>query len=199
MTYNATSQTSLGLIFGSPFFPQLGIIEKTVDEIFGYLTLASPVIAMPMLLPVMIKELMARAWNDRVGILHEELFNVELATKMRKGMADVPYEALNLGAPLNLDSIDLIDITRSLNSVSTLLAYSSMQCRSSLQHLNFVAGINKEFQAQVALGGNRDLELMQISLVAKLEHLQSWLEGIEGRCFYLTQRAQAQVQTVSSR
>jgi len=79
-----------------------------------------------MLLPVMIKELMARNWNGYVDQCHQEVFDVELTTRMRKGLVNVPYITITDDTVPDLKSIDLVEITRSLNSVSTKLAFSSM-------------------------------------------------------------------------
>lgn len=198
LTYKLSTRTAFALMFGAPLATWLGVHDCIMDGIFRYLTIASPAIAAPMLLPVMIKELMARNWNRYVDQCHQEVFDVELATKMRKGLVNVPYITITDDTVPDLKSIDLVEITRSLNSVSTKLAFSSMQCRSSLQVLSFIAGIHKDFQSKAILPTNDDLDSIQSSLAAKIEHLQSWLEGIEARCTYLTQRAQAQVQTVYS-
>ncbi|KAF2669230.1 hypothetical protein BT63DRAFT_255003 [Microthyrium microscopicum] len=197
ITYKGSECRVDALMFGAPFVTPLGVYDTLMLEIFQYLNATSPLIAGPMLLPIMIKELMVKIWTGYVDQCHQELFDVELATRMRKGLANVPYASITDDTVPELGSIDLVDITRSLNSTLTKIAFSSMQCQSSRRVLSFVSDMNSDFQMNVATA-ELSLQSLQAHLQAKVEHLQSWFEGIEARCIYLTQRAQAQTQTVYS-
>jgi hypothetical protein len=196
LTYRASEGVIDALMFGASLVTQLSFHDPLMNEIFRYLTAASPIVANLMLLPVMIKELMAQNWTQYVDRCHQEVFDVELATKMRTGLVEVPHASITDNTVPDLNSIDLIGITRSLNSVLTKTAFSGIQCRSSMQVLGFVSDVNRDFQMEVAIG-NYYLEFIHKQLKAKIEHLQSWFEAIDARCTYLTQRAQAQTQTVS--
>ena len=190
----ATHKSSSSLTFVSIF----GTTDQTITELIRYLVAASSMIATPMLVPTLMKEIFAHYWTEYVEKCHQEIFDVEMSTKMRKGLADIGVTIVEETTP-DWSKIDLVDITRSLNSVCTKIAFSSLQCRTSLRLLNFLGDMTQSFSSKAVEDNGRinKVSFAHDSLSLRNGYLQSWFEGLETRCSYLAQRAQAQVQTVS--
>ena len=118
------------------------IHSKTFTELVCYLEAAKGLVGEPMLLPTLLEEINAHFREEWVEQCRQEIFDVEKSTKMRKGLADLQVEET---VP-DWRTIDLIEITRSINSVLAKLAFGSLLCQTSLQLLKFLSDTTKSFQ-----------------------------------------------------
>ena len=122
---------------------------------------------------------------------HDQVYAIESATGTR-------YDS---SRTLLLDEIDLGKLTQDINFTTTKLAHKLWSCHTYGPMLSFLDSIAKQYREQVLLNGHSvdDATSIESYLLEKHEYLRCWLTGQEKRIEYLSQRAQAQVQTVSLR
>ena len=95
------------------------------------------------------------------------------------------------------DFQDFNRVTWQLTSVSAKLAYCTYNCQVHLPMLDELDQINQELVNGSSPGRQPDLQRVHACLQANNAFLRARLQATSVRATYLSQRAQAQVQTVS--
>ena len=188
ITHNTTANFIICCLFGAR--------DDTLDKLHTQISEARALIEAPILVPTLMKGITSRFWNTFVNKWNSDLFQAERSIGMK----------VDLGTTIESDltKVDFDNLVRSLNSISTELAFASLASRTSLQMLSCLSSINNTKRSSVgnATGKEKDGtdEPVSVSSVlsARIAYLQSWHQGIDERCSYLIRRAQFQVQTVST-
>jgi hypothetical protein len=177
------------MMFGSPV-DSLDTLDKSLQA-------TKDAIIEPLLLPIVLLEEQLQSRNASVRSCHREIFDVECSTRMRTGLQKWGYEE-HFQVINNLAKSDLTRVTQILNSVISRLAFSKMHCHNSASMLKFVDENLNSLRSTTASKIAADYSYNNDPLIAKIQHLTSWCEGIDSRCTYIIKRAEAQVQTVNA-
>lgn len=185
LSFNIKTGKTRMLIFGAQ--------PWSLTEMFNYLDSISPLPFGPMLLPTIVIELQAKWFSGTINDVHRRIFDIETVTGIRRFLNSFDNDSARLEG---WKKLDLIDITRDLNSILSRLAFLKLQSETSAylvdrMYISVVALKEKlEEDKQSHRSSAQDYTL------SKLEFIESWITGIKARCSYLTDRTQAQVQTV---
>jgi hypothetical protein len=141
----------------------------------------------PMCIPLIAMQLQARWFTDTINELHSNIYDVETSTGMRR------FDNSNKNSPEKQDwrQLNLIDFTRSLNSILTRLAFLRLQAETSCYLIEQMQISTKAIETT-----NSTVAREESYLYHKANYIQGLFRGIKARCNYLTERVQAQVQTV---
>ena len=185
VTFNIKTGKTCILIFGAQ--------PWSLSDLFSCLGSMSRLPYGPMFVPAVALELQARWFNETVNSCHSKIYDIETATGMRR------FEGLQNDGRSEIQdwkAIDLIDITRDLNSLLSRVAFLKLQCETGgylTQQMQVSIGFLKtrleKGQAQFSVETQDDT-------ISKLEHIHSWYSGIAARLRYLTERIEAQIRTV---
>lgn len=147
-----------------------------------------------MTIPTIALELHVKKFSEIIKTCQNQIHHIENLTGMRQ--YHHAYERSETQMQ-DWKSLDLIDITRNLSGFLTRFAHMNAQAET---------GTYLVHQLQLSTDFLRtNLERMkeekskiddQHDVLSKLEDIDSWYAGIQSRCRYLTQRTQAQTQTV---
>ena len=149
----------------------------------------------PLFVPAVAMELQAKWFNDTVNSCHSRIYDIETATGMRR------FDNLQNGHPAEIQdwkSIDLIDITRDINSLLSRVAFLKLQSKTGVYLIQQMQISINSLKSRLENERDQFKIETQDDIISKLEHLQSWYSGIIARLSYLTERIKAQVQTVCS-
>lgn len=93
--------------------------------------------------------------------------------------------------------MDLIDVTRSLSSFLSRFAHLKLQAQTGAYLIHQMQLSAKVLKAELERRKVKESKVKdQDDILSTLEDNGSWYLGIQARCRYLTERTQAQVQTV---
>lgn len=170
-----------------------GLHENEVDHLIGKLRTVLHLTTNPMLIPMLLTRSTLQDVSIYLGRLHEDLYNIERATGMHRNPT--------LAKPVERKwaNLDILHETmRDLTSVNVSLAHSNYSCQTVLNIVDFLDETSSWLRTP---GVSRSALLLEDDVKKASEntvHLRSWTQGLQARLTYLTQRAQAQVQTVSA-
>jgi hypothetical protein len=174
MVYNQASKSTVAIIFGA---------NEAETEFFLRSSQWQSVSAHWISLAAAIQDLHGEVWTMRLKRSHNSLWEVENELKMRL--------YLDTEEEVDLRTVDLLKAHRSLNSFFVELAMYDQVCQTSLS-------LNKRLQEYC-----RDEQSKQDAapavindMLARLQFIQSWYEGIQARSTYITRRVETQLQTV---
>lgn len=198
ISHDPNKNMTTGTVFGLSDNLMEGLVNTSIQSLIDYIKASTTLIGIPTLVPTLAKRALALKATLNAESCHDSIFKIELSTRMRKKMENL--EGATDDIP-DWSQVDLLDATRSLNSVCTELAWGNLDARSSISLLNFLEKINHSYCPDFDPTSRHilckdDLTTVVSTLTATNEYLQSWYRGIEERCQYLEKRAQAQVQTV---
>ena len=156
----------------------------------------SPLPFGPLIIPTIALELQVEGFNETIESCQVRIRDIENMTGMRQ--FNHAYESKGLGTQ-DWRSLDLIDITRNLSGFLSRFAFLKLQAETAayLVHQMQLSAeflkteLEKSKEAKSKIDSQHDIQ-------SKLEDLASWYHGIQARSCYLTERTQAQVQTVRS-
>ena len=185
LTFGFKTGKVRALIFGT---------EGPLSELFDYLHYISPLPFGPMTIPTIALELQAKRFNETIQTCHNQIHDIENLTGMRQ--FNHPYEC-NQSQMQDWKSLDLIDVTRNLSSFLSRFAHLNLQAETGA-YLVHQMQLSAEFlRAELERMKEEKSKIDdQNDVLSKLEDNGSWYVGIQARCRYLTQRTQAQTQTV---
>ncbi|KAM0125000.1 hypothetical protein ACHAO1_010818 [Botrytis cinerea] len=170
-----------------------GVEPLSVSELFAHLRSILPQAYGPMTVPVVAMELQAQSFSLTIKNCHESIHSIETSTGMRQ--FNYPHER-NSTSTQDWKSLDLISITRELSSFLSRFAFLKMQAETGAYLVQQMAGTTEILIEKM----DKDRILFdtddQYDIISKLEHIQSWYLGIAARCRYLSERTNAQSQTV---
>ena len=185
LTFSFKTGKVLGLIFGT---------EESLSELFDYLDCISPLPFGPTIIPTAALELQAKRFNENIKSCHDQIFEIETLTGMRQ--FNHAHE-LNAARTLDWKTLNLIDITRNLSGLLSRLAHLKLQAETGgylIQQIQLCAEfLRVELERKKVEKSKVD---SQLACLSKLNHNRSWYIGLDARCRYLTERTQAQIQTV---
>lgn len=171
-----------------------GVEPLSASELFAHLQSILPQAYGPMTVPAVAMELQAQSFSLTIKNCHESIHSIETATGMRQ--FNYPHERKSTSTQ-DWRSLDLIAITRELSSFLSRFAFLKMQAETGAYLIQQMAGTTKILIERM----DKDRILFdtddQYDIISKLEHIQSWYLGIAARCRYLSERTNAQSQTVS--
>ena len=185
LTFNIKTGRTCILIFGAQSW--------SLSELFTYLSSIPLLPFGPMFVPAVAMELQVKWFNETVNSCHSRIYNIETATGMRR------FDNPQNGHPAEIQDwkrIDLIDITRDINSLLSRVAFLKLQSETSVYLIQQIQISVNSFKTRLEKGHDQFNIGGQDDIISKLEHLQSWYLGIMARLRYLTERIKAQVQTV---
>jgi hypothetical protein len=164
-----------------------------VIRLFACLSSVSLLLHGPMFVPAVALELQARWFNETVSSCHSRVYDIETTTGMRRFESSQNNQRPEIQ---DWKAIDLIDITRDLNSLLTRVAFLRLQCETGVSFtqqmqvsIDSLKSVLQISQAQYAIETQDDT-------ISKLEHLHSWYSGMIARLRYLTERIEGQIHTV---
>ena len=185
LTFNFETGTVRALIFGT---------EGPLSKLFDYLAYLSPLPFGPMTIPTIALELQVKRFNETIKTCHEQIHKIENLTGMRQ--FNHAYEG-DGSQMQDWKSLDLIDVTRSLSSFLSRFAHLNLQAETGAYLVHQMQLSAESFKAQLERMREEKRKIdNQLEILSKLEDNRSWYVGIQARCRYLTQRTQAQTQTV---
>lgn len=129
----------------------------------------------------------------RLGALnraHEDIYSFEKGLGIRY---DHPEE-------VHMGTLDFGHFTKGLNAVTADLAYMAWSGGNTQRQLGFLDGVAEKYKDLALVNGHKedDAEEVRVLLLESHAHLRCWNMGLEARGEYLSKRAQALVQTVST-
>jgi hypothetical protein len=187
LSFNIKTGKTRVLIFGAQSWSLL--------EMFTYLGSVSPLPFGPIFIPTIAMELQAKWFNGTINGCHGKIYNIETTTGMRR--LHNPSDS-DLTKIQGWKKLDLIDIARDLNSILSRLAFFKLQAKTSTYLIGKMQLSVKDLKEVLENERQSFRNEIQDHILSKLEYIQSWFFGITARCSYLTERTQAQVQTVCS-
>jgi hypothetical protein len=182
LSYEACSQTTFAIVFN--------VKDKVGDDLLRHLRSSMMMVQTPLLLPTLIAHTSNSRCKREVERNYLLQFEVEKATKFK-----MIYDHAET-AP-DLKTLNLVQITKLLNSICVRISFEIQACEASLGLLKFLEDTNESFPLKNVMNQDGNAAAVTKALLAKITHLQSSSVGILTRSKYLMQRAQAQVQTVS--
>ncbi|KAH8797865.1 hypothetical protein F5884DRAFT_150161 [Xylogone sp. PMI_703] len=185
LTFNITTGRTCVLIFGAESW--------SLSELFAYLGSISPLPFGPMLVPAVAMELQAKWFSATVHSCHNRIYDIETTTGMRR--FDNPQNDHQTEMQ-DWKSVDLIDITRDLNSLLSRVAFLKLQSETGLYLTQQMQISVNSLKSRLEKVRDQFKIETQDDIISKLEHIQSWYSGILARLRYLTGRIEAQIQTV---
>ena len=185
LTFSFKTGKVRALIFG---------VEEPVSELFDYLEHLSPLPFGPMTIPTIALELQVKRFNDTIKTCHRQIHDIENLTGMRQ------FNHAHEGDDAQMQdwkSLDLIDVTRNLSGFLSRFAHLNLQAETGA-YLVHQMQLSAEFlKAELERMREEKSKIdNQLDIISKLEDNMSWYVGIQARCRYLTERTQAQTQTV---
>jgi hypothetical protein len=171
-----------------------GAQSWSLSEMFTYVSSASRLPLGPIFVPAIAMELQAKWFTGTINKCHAKIYDIESTTGMRR-LLDSASD--NPGIIQDWKKLDLIDIARELNSILSRLAFFKLQVDTSTYLVEKLEQSFKCIKEALEKHGESFQNEAEDRILLKLEHIQSWFFGINARCVYLSERAQAQVQTVN--
>ena len=192
LTFDPQEHTTLALI--------TGLQKHEISNICVRLRHSQDYTALPMLLPALLLEGRVDSTTRRVVESHQEIYDVEQVTGLLTTW-DLPSGSGRESSSPKLwgtqDFQDFNRVTWQLTSVSAKLAYCTYNCQVHLPMLDELDQIDQELVNGSPPGRQPDLQRVNACLQANNAFLRARLQATSVRATYLSQRAQAQVQTVS--
>lgn len=137
-------------------------------------------------LPLAALELTADDFSNQIKLKHNDVWKVGNSLQMDTWATDQDK--------FDIKTLDLIGAIRSLNSLFVELAYYSQACQTSQSLLGDIEGM----VGSDSVSPESQHARMDKAVKENIQHLKSWYDGIQARSDYLTRRAEALLQTVSS-
>ena len=185
LTFSFTTGKVRALIFG---------VEGPVSELFDYLEYLSPLPFGPMIIPTIALELQLKRFNDTIKTCQNQIHDIENLTGMRQ------FNHSHEGDDAQMHDwkcLDLIDVTRSLSGFLSRFAHLNLQAETGAYLVHQMQLSTEFFKAELERMKEEKSKIdNQHEITSKLEDNKSWYVGIQARCRYLTERTQAQTQTV---
>ncbi len=168
--------------------------EGPLSELFDCLDHISPLPFGPLIIPTIALELQVKGFNETTKSCQNQIHDIEYLTGMRQ--FDLSYEC-NKTKTQDWKSLDLIDVTRNLSSFLSRFAHLKLQAQTGAYLVHQMQLSAKFLKAELERRKDEESKVNnQDDILSTLEDNASWYLGIETRCRYLTERTQAQVQTV---
>jgi hypothetical protein len=174
-----------------------GLSGDEIDYITEYLkrlaASSSEIFWFPLLLPVILMEYKAISIHRHASTCYRAIYVMEQKTGFHANA--VHFKASGEVQPPSENSeIDFTDITREITSATKELARYLQTCKTNIRLIGYLDEFtNRHFKDRT---DTQDVYTMEIVL-AKTAYLKSFFQGVGDRCSYLSERAQAQRQTVS--
>jgi hypothetical protein len=149
----------------------------------------------PMFLPTLLIDLRAERLRYYIDECHQRIVEIEKTTKIYC-TATARRDPTLFQKTGELSTADLNPVTRNLTSVSSELAYTISAARRHASLLAFLKNFQDWYKNDVCAGETATVKFVERTLMSKICGLESFFCSVEHRGTYLTQRAQAQVQTV---
>jgi hypothetical protein len=153
-----------------------------------------------MLLPLLLVTFRVDLARSEVKNCHQEIIEIEhqtgIRTQWHPGKACCGRVCEELLARRRYDSINFDDITASLTSLTSKLAYVEYMCEIHLPMLDSFDSINKRILKIFPENTRRIAEEAEFYLRTESSLLRSSLQATYSRAKYLSKRGQVQVQTV---
>ncbi|KAF2436983.1 hypothetical protein EJ08DRAFT_704531 [Tothia fuscella] len=189
LTYQSKSQSTTAMIDGSgnkaKFF-----MQHLTRELSDW----KDCIGAPMLVPMLLLAHMMQVDNDRISGREGHLDKIERLTGTRKYVSEFA-EVLEKGV---LKLTDLADLVGELNFMLSSLAYHERGIAALVSLHSFIIDTTKSYRARVFKEGNERQVYIQDLFLAKLEYLRPQLDDLIHSCQCITQRTQAQQNSVYS-
>lgn len=134
-------------------------------------------------LPLAALELTADDFSNQIKLKHNDVWKAGNSLQMDTWATDQDK--------FDVKNLDLIGAIRSLNSLFVELAYYSQACQTSQSLLGDIEKMVSVYSDAQSLRSN-------MPVTENIQHLKSWYDGIQARSDYLTRRAEALLQTVST-
>lgn len=185
LTFEFTTGKVRALIFG---------IEAPVLELFDYLDRISPLPFGPTIIPALALELQLQRYNITIKSCQSQIYHIENLTGMRQFNHAFEYNGAEIQ---DWKDLDLIDITRNLSGFLRRFAFLRSQLETEAD-LVCQMRLSTEFLRTELERRKEDQNKIddQDRLLSKFDNNGSWYLGLRACCNYLTERTQAQVQTV---
>jgi hypothetical protein len=120
---------------------------------------------------------------------HDQIYQLEVSLGIRHDV-NVPHDPTK---------VDYIGLSKSVNAVTTDLAFFAWQCKTNIRLLKFMDEIASKYR-QLAIKNKYDEDeaaRVERVLLETHEHLRCWNASLADRVEYLSKRGQALVQIVS--
>lgn len=172
-----------------------GLCAEEIDYVTEYLeksvACSDEMIWFPLLLPVILMEYKAISTYKHASTCYRAIYAMEKGTGF---FAHAVHDKTPYEEPPKDMEIDFNGITREITSATKELARYLQTCKTNIRLFDDLDEFtNRHFKN--ATDGH-DVYAMEITL-AKTAYLKSFFQGTGDRCSYLSERAQAQRQTVS--
>ena len=189
LTFDPQQHTTLALV--------AGLKKHEILHICTRLRYSQDYITLPMLLPALLLELRVDSATRTVADSHREIYNIEQETGLRTDFGFSNDSARDPSDSKQWETNDFNRISRQLTSVTAKLAHCISMCQMHLPMIDELDLVNQEAVNSSPPGRESDLQRVNACLRANNALLRGWLQATLFRATYLSQRAQAQVQTVS--
>lgn len=173
-----------------------GLQEHEILGLYTRLRHSQDYIALPMLLPALLLELRVKSVTRKVMDSHQEICDVEDETGLRTQWYLQKDSRREQDCSRPWETSNLHRISRQLTSVSAKLAYCTYTCQVHLPMLDELNQVNRKCIKSFPPSRKTDLERVNARLQANNALLRGLLQASFLRATYLSQRAQAQAQTV---
>lgn len=185
LTFGLRTGKVRALIFG---------VEGPIWELFDYSEHLSPLPFGPMTIPTIALELQVQSLNETIRTCQNQIHDIENLTGMRQ--FNWAHEG-NENQMQDWKSLDLIDVTRNLSGLLSRFAHLSLQAETGAYLVHQMQLSTEFLKAELERMREEKSKIdNQHDIISKLEDIKSWYLGIQACCRYLTQRTQAQTQTV---
>lgn len=120
---------------------------------------------------------------------HDKIYRTELLLGVRN---DGP------GPAPALTALDFTELSVTLNSITTNLAFVAWQCKTNMRTIDFLDEIARRYRVLAIKNGHDKASVADVERVLSETHdyLRSWNLSQSDRAEYLSKRGQALVQTV---
>jgi hypothetical protein len=173
-----------------------GLSGEEIDYITEYVkrlaASSSEMFWFPLLLPVILMEYKAISIHKHASTCYRAIYAMERKTGFHANAVHVKgsYEE---ELPNENTELDFTEITREITSATKELARYLQVCKTNIRLIDYLDEFtNRHFKEKT---DTQDVYAMEIVL-ARTAYLKSFFQGVGDRCSYLSERAQAQRQTV---
>lgn len=168
--------------------------EEPLSELFDCLDYISPLPFGPIIIPTIALELQVKSFNETIKNCQNQIHDIEYLTGMRQ--FNHPYECNEIKTH-DWTSLDLIDITRNLSGFLSRFAHLKLQAQTGAYLIHQMQLSVNFLRTELERRKDEETKISnQDDVLSRLEDNGSWYLGIQARCRYLSERTQAQVQTV---
>jgi hypothetical protein len=132
-------------------------------------------------------------FGEAVRIWSGKLSEVETRTKiLREEWDQIPSKIVDS----DWKNVDLVDIMRTLNTITTGLAVITVRIHQLHVALNFLLQDTQSFRSKIETDGDCYAVYAREAVVAEQRRLVNSLDAIDGGCQIWSARTQAQIQSV---